>query len=53
LLDSVTRGDGTTQATYNGWPLYFYSGDTEPGHTRGHSIGGVWFAVDADGEPAG
>ncbi|MEX2323610.1 MAG: hypothetical protein WEA29_07545 [Acidimicrobiia bacterium] len=52
LLGSITRGDGSTQATYNGWPLYFYSVDTEPGNTRGQGIGGVWFAVDADGEPA-
>ncbi|HUG74194.1 MAG TPA: hypothetical protein VMM81_00765 [Acidimicrobiia bacterium] len=50
LLGSITRGDGTTQATYNGWPLYHYVADTEPGHTRGQGIGGVWWAVDADGE---
>lgn len=51
LLGSITRGDGTTQATYNDWPLYFYSLDTDAGHTRGQGIGGVWWAVDADGEP--
>jgi predicted lipoprotein with Yx(FWY)xxD motif len=51
LLGSITRGDGTTQATYNGWPLYRYAPDTEPGQTGGHGVGGVWFAVDVDGEP--
>lgn len=49
LLGSITRGDGSIQATYNGWPLYYYSGDTEPGHTRGQGIGGVWWVIDAEG----
>jgi len=36
------RTDGTTQVTYNGWPLYFFINDAAPGDTTGQSVGGVW-----------
>ncbi len=51
LLGTVTRGDGTSQVTYNGWPLYRYSGDSEPGDASGQSLGGNWWVIDAAGEP--
>jgi predicted lipoprotein with Yx(FWY)xxD motif len=35
-LGTITRPDnGKLQVTYNGLPLYFYSGDTGPGDTNG------------------
>ena len=34
--DIVTRAYGTMQVTYNGRPLYFYSGDTQSGDTKGN-----------------
>ena len=34
-LATITRDDGTTQVTYNGLPLYFFSGDTAPGDGKG------------------
>jgi hypothetical protein len=34
---------GTTQVTYNGWPLYEYSGDHAPGDTNGTS--GHWQVI--------
>ena len=49
LIGSATRTDGTEQATYGGWPLYYYAADTGPGETNGQGIGGVWFTIDATG----
>ncbi|MGA3038300.1 MAG: hypothetical protein ABSE64_12550 [Vulcanimicrobiaceae bacterium] len=42
---SFVRSDGKTQLSYNGWPLYTYSGDSAAGQTNGNGItafGGVW-----------
>lgn len=51
LLWTVKRDDGTLQATYNGWPLYYYGMDTIPGSTFGQSYNGVWFLISPAGEP--
>lgn len=45
-LATITRNDGSIQATHNGRPLYFYAGDTNPGDTNGQGVGGVWFLID-------
>jgi predicted lipoprotein with Yx(FWY)xxD motif len=50
LLGSFKREDGSTQITYNGWPLYRFSKDTGPGTTNGQGVGGVWFLVSPDGK---
>lgn len=42
---TILRADGTYQVTYNGKPLYFYSGDATSGDTNGQGIGGVWSVV--------
>jgi predicted lipoprotein with Yx(FWY)xxD motif len=49
LLGTITRDDGTMQATYNGWPLYYFEDDTAPGDINGQGMGGVWFLVNAAG----
>ncbi|NHB85790.1 hypothetical protein G7085_17755 [Tessaracoccus sp. HDW20] len=49
LLGSFQRADGTTQATYNGWPLYYWKNDTAPGDVTGQNVQGVWFVIDRDG----
>jgi predicted lipoprotein with Yx(FWY)xxD motif len=49
LLGTLSREDGTLQATYNGWPLYTYAGDTAPGTTSGQGMGGAWFLVSGAG----
>jgi len=53
LLGTITRDDGSTQVTYNGWPLYLFHEDTAPGNTNGQGIdefGGLWYLVSPDGE---
>jgi len=49
LLGTLTRDDDTIQATYNGWPLYTYAGDTAPGTTSGQGMDGAWFLVSGAG----
>ena len=44
-LGTIQRSDGTTQVTYQGWPLYYYGADQKPGDAMGEKIGGVWFVA--------
>jgi predicted lipoprotein with Yx(FWY)xxD motif len=51
-LGTITRTDGTTQATYDGHPLYTYIGDHAPGTASGNNInlnGGLWHDVPITG----
>ncbi len=41
-LSTADREDNTTQVTYKGWPLYYFSGDEKPGDTLGEDISDVW-----------
>ena len=50
MLGTITLPDGTTQVTYNGWPLYYYIDDTAAGDANGQGVGGVWFLVTPAGE---
>lgn len=53
MLATIRRGDGTEQITYNGWPLYHFVQDREPGATSGQGIegfGGVWSLVSPEGK---
>ncbi len=43
-VGSITRPDGATQVTYEGKPLYTYSGDKNPGDTNGQGQAG-WSTV--------
>lgn len=45
LLGTTTRTDGTTQVTYNGWPLYYFQTDKVAGDTSGENVQGVWFVI--------
>lgn len=52
-LDTITREDGTRQVTYNGWPLYYYAQDTQPGDIEGQDVegfGAEWYLVSPEGE---
>ena len=53
LLGTITRDDGTMQVTYNGWPLYLYTGDTAPGDATGQGVQdqfGLWHLISPTGE---
>jgi predicted lipoprotein with Yx(FWY)xxD motif len=50
MFTTFAREDGAMQVSVNGHPLYTYGPDTNPGDTNGQGVGGVWFAVGADGE---
>lgn len=45
MLGTTVRTDGTTQVTYNGWPLYYYAKDRVAGDSTGENVQGVWFVV--------
>jgi predicted lipoprotein with Yx(FWY)xxD motif len=49
---TTARSDGKPEVTYNGHPLYLFTGDKQPGDTNGQGVsafGGGWFAL----SPAG
>jgi predicted lipoprotein with Yx(FWY)xxD motif len=51
-LSTITRPDGTTQATYDGHPLYTYAGDSAPGQAKGNGLnvsGGLWYEMTVSG----
>jgi predicted lipoprotein with Yx(FWY)xxD motif len=51
-LGTIKRSDGTTQAVYNGHPLYTYIADTAPGQAHGNNLnlnGGLWHEVTVSG----
>lgn len=48
VVGTLQRADGATQVTYDGAPLYLYSGDSAPGDINGHGVGDVWFSVGLD-----
>jgi predicted lipoprotein with Yx(FWY)xxD motif len=53
MLGTTKRKDGTVQVTYNGWPLYTYAGDQNPGEANGNDIdqfGAEWYALQPDGQ---
>jgi predicted lipoprotein with Yx(FWY)xxD motif len=52
MVGTTPRSDGKPQVTYNGHPVYLFSGDKSPGDTNGEGVsafGGSWFAL----SPAG
>lgn len=51
LLGTTERDDGTTQLTYGGWPLYYYSGDATAGVYFGQGVNEQWYLVSETGEP--
>jgi predicted lipoprotein with Yx(FWY)xxD motif len=50
LLGTLTRGDGSTQVTYNSMPLYFFAADKASGDTKGQAVKNVWYVIDPTGK---
>jgi predicted lipoprotein with Yx(FWY)xxD motif len=53
LLGATTRADGSAQVTYDGHPLYTYSGDPAPGDTNGQGVstfGALWWVLAPSGK---
>ena len=51
-IGTIKRTDGSTQATYDGHPLYTYVGDHGPGQDSGNKLnlnGGLWLDVPVSG----
>jgi predicted lipoprotein with Yx(FWY)xxD motif len=56
LIGSFRRPDGQVQATYNGWPLYYFAEDFVAGDINGHhfeEFGGDWYLVTPAGREVG
>ena len=52
MVGTTPRSDGKPQVTYNGHPVYTFTGDQSPGDTSGQGVnafGALWYAV----SPAG
>jgi predicted lipoprotein with Yx(FWY)xxD motif len=52
LLGTSVRGDGATQVTYHGHPLYYYAGDNRPGDAAGQGLnqfGAQWYVLAPSG----
>jgi predicted lipoprotein with Yx(FWY)xxD motif len=52
LLGTIP-GDGGTQVTYHGHPLYYYAGDSQPGDATGQGLdqfGAKWYVVAPGGD---
>ena len=54
LLGTDPDPEGGQVLTYNGWPLYTYTGDTAPAQATGQAIdlnGGEWYVLRPTGKP--
>jgi len=52
---TIKRSDGSTQATFDGHPLYRFAADTSPGQAKGNGLnafGGVWHEDTTSGSAA-
>lgn len=48
-VGTIDTPDGKKQVTLDGWPLYYFAGDSAAGDTNGQAVNGIWWVV----SPAG
>jgi len=49
LLGTIKAAHGMRQVTYAGFPLYFFSGDSAAGQTKGQGFQKQWYVVSSTG----
>jgi predicted lipoprotein with Yx(FWY)xxD motif len=49
-VGTIPTPDGGFQITVNGLPVYLFAGDSAAGDVNGQGVGGVWWAVAANGD---
>jgi predicted lipoprotein with Yx(FWY)xxD motif len=52
-VGTITGVDGKPQVTLNGWPLYYFAGDSAAGDTNGQGVNDVWWVLTPAGEKIG
>ncbi|WP_309066572.1 COG4315 family predicted lipoprotein [Microbacterium sp.] len=49
-VGTIAGPDGEMQLTLNGWPLYYFAGDSAAGDVKGQGVNDVWWVLSPDGE---
>lgn len=49
-LGTIKGVDGATQVTLDGWPLYYFAGDSAAGDVAGQGVNEVWWVLSPAGE---
>ena len=44
-VKTIAAPGGGRQLTLNGWPLYYYAGDSGRGQTNGQGVDGIWWVM--------
>lgn len=50
-VGTINGPGGKAQLTLDGWPLYYYAGDSGPGSVAGQNFQGIWHVLTAAGTP--
>ncbi len=50
LLGTTKRTNGQREVTYNGHPLYRFTGDSKAGQVNGEGYAGIWYVLSAAGK---
>lgn len=48
-VGTITAANGKKQVTLDGWPLYYYAGDSSASDTNGQGIQGIWWVLNSNG----